>query len=86
VQAIANAHAATITARAQTGGGLRIAVNFPAAASPKPPVAQDKSPKARRSHAERDAPLTRCEVLRTGSLRIVADAIARREAAGLRMQ
>ena len=39
VQAIANAHDATLTAQARTGGGLRIDIDFPADAWPKPLVA-----------------------------------------------
>ena len=38
VQAIADAHDATVTARAQTAGGLRIDIDFPAEISPKPLV------------------------------------------------
>jgi len=39
VQAIANAHGATVTAQARTGGGLRIDIDFPAQTWPKPRVA-----------------------------------------------
>ena len=39
VQAIANAHDATVTAQARTGGGLRIDIDFPAEAWPIPLVA-----------------------------------------------
>ncbi len=39
VQAIANAHDATVNAEARTGGGLRIEIGFPADAWPKPLVA-----------------------------------------------
>ena len=39
VQAIANAHDATITAHARTGGGLRIHIDFPTDTCPKRPVA-----------------------------------------------
>jgi signal transduction histidine kinase len=38
VQAIANAHNATVTAHARTGGGLRIHIDFPADTCPKRPV------------------------------------------------
>lgn len=41
VQAIANAHDATVNAEARTGGGLRIELGFPSAASPKPLVAHN---------------------------------------------
>ncbi len=41
IQAIANAHDATVNAKARTGGGLRIEIGFPAAAWPKPLVAQN---------------------------------------------
>ncbi len=37
VRAIANAHDATVTAQARAGGGLRIDIDFPAEAWPKPP-------------------------------------------------
>jgi signal transduction histidine kinase len=39
VQTIANAHDATLTAQARTGGGLRIDIDFPAETRPKPIVA-----------------------------------------------
>jgi signal transduction histidine kinase len=39
VQAIANAHDATVTARARTDGGLRIDIDFPTETPPKLPVA-----------------------------------------------
>jgi signal transduction histidine kinase len=41
VQAIANAHDAIVNAEAPTGGGMRIEIGFPAAAWPKPLVAQN---------------------------------------------
>jgi signal transduction histidine kinase len=42
VQAIANAHDATLTAQAQPDGGLRIAIDVPAETSAKPPIAQNR--------------------------------------------
>jgi signal transduction histidine kinase len=39
VRAIANAHEATLTARARIGGGLRVAIDFPAETCPKRLVA-----------------------------------------------
>jgi signal transduction histidine kinase len=39
VRTIANAHNATVTAHARTGGGLRIRIDFPADTYPKRPAA-----------------------------------------------
>jgi len=62
VQAIADAHDAIVNAEARTGGGLRIAIRFPAAASPnavasyQPTVTADKPWIRRAATARSDCP------------------------------